>query len=81
MLCAGGVLTAVFAGSSLRLAIGVLAALAGFELIYARIDPGLLITGGLAVFQMTFALVASLFLGPAPPESAPAGSEPPRSPG
>ena len=63
VLIAGGVLTAVFARSPLQLAAGVLLALAGFDLIYARLEGGLLITGGLAVFQLAFAIVAGAFIG------------------
>jgi hypothetical protein len=38
-------------------------ALTAFEIAYARLDPGLVITGGLGAFQLTFAVVASYFLG------------------
>jgi hypothetical protein len=61
-LVAGGLLCVLFARSPLRLAAGVLLALVGFELIYARLDPGLVVTGGLAVFQLLFAIVASHFV-------------------
>lgn len=62
-LVAGGVLAVIFGASALQLACGVLLALAGFELVYARLDPGLLVTGSLAAFQLLFALVASHFVG------------------
>jgi hypothetical protein len=65
ILSAGGVLTLVFAVSSLHLACGVLMALVGFEMVYARLDPGLLVTGGLAAVQLMFAIVASHFVGSA----------------
>jgi hypothetical protein len=62
-LVAGGVLTAVTARSPLRLVSGVLLALVGFEMAYARLDPGLLIAAGLAMFELLLAVVASYFLG------------------
>lgn len=62
-LTAGGVLTAVFARTALRVACGILLALCGFDLIYAHIEPGLLITGGLAVFHIAYTMVATAFLG------------------
>jgi|GEM_PF-2398758 hypothetical protein len=62
-LIVGGVLTAVFARSPMRLAGGVLFALAGAELLYASLDPGLMITGGLAAFQLLVAVVSSFFIG------------------
>lgn len=63
VLVAGGVLTGIFARTALRLACGVLLAMCGFELIYAFLEPGLVITAGLAVFQIVFAIVASAFVG------------------
>lgn len=62
-LIAGGLLSLVFARSALRIVVGVLLALVGFELIYARLDAGLVVTGGLAAFQLLFAIVASSFVG------------------
>jgi hypothetical protein len=62
-LPAAGALTVVFARTPLRLAAGALAILTAFELAYARLDPGLVVTGGLAVFQLLFAIVASYFVG------------------
>jgi hypothetical protein len=62
-LITGGLLGLVFARSVLRLVAGVLLALIGFEVIYARLDDGLMVTGGLAAFQLLFAIVASLFVG------------------
>ena len=62
-LIVGGVLTAIFARSPLRLAVSVLIALCGFELIYARLDPGLFMTGSLAAFHILFAILASLYVG------------------
>jgi hypothetical protein len=62
-LMGGGVLTAVFARDALRLATGVLLALVGFDLAYTPIDPGLLIAGALAAFQLLFAVVASFHVG------------------
>lgn len=62
-LAAAGVVAAVFAPSSLRLAVGVLVALVGFELAYAWLDPGLVVTGALAAFQLLFAVVASYYVG------------------
>jgi len=62
-LATAGVLAAVFARSPLRLAAGVLMALTGFQIAYARLDPGLLVTAGLAVFQLLFAVVASYYVG------------------
>ncbi len=67
VLAAGGVLTVVFAQNALHLASGVLLSLIGFELVYTRLDPGLLITGALAAFQLLFALVAAHFVGQATP--------------
>jgi hypothetical protein len=61
-LAVGGVLTAVFARSPLRLAGGVLFAIAGAEVIYSRLDPGLVITGGLATFHLLVAVVSSYFI-------------------
>ena len=58
-LVAGGALTAIFAETPLRLVAGVLLALAGFDVLYTRLEPSLAMTGGLAVFQLLFALVAS----------------------
>lgn len=79
-LIGGGVLVAVFARRPLRLAASVLVALIGFEMIYARIDPGLVVTGGLAAFQILLAILASLFVSPDAvhgPEMLPAsGPEP-----
>ncbi|MCB0215057.1 MAG: hypothetical protein H6648_02095 [Caldilineae bacterium] len=70
-LIVGGVLTAIFARSPLRLAVSVLVALCGFELIYARLDPGLFMTGSLAAFHILFAILASLYVGLAlDPETA-----------
>ncbi len=63
ILMAGGILTVVFARTPLRLAGGVLLALTGFELVYAQLEPGLFITGSLAVFQLAFAVVAAAFVG------------------
>lgn len=63
VMIAGGTLTVVFARTPLRLTGGVLLALTGFELVYAQVEPGLLITGGLAVFQLAFAIVAAAFVG------------------
>lgn len=61
ILVIGGVLTVVFAGSALQLAAGLLLALCGLELAYARIDAGLLITGGLALFQLLLVTVISIY--------------------
>lgn len=61
-LIAGGVLTAVFARTALRVACGVLLALCGFDLVYAHIEPGLLITGALAVFHIAYAMVVTAFV-------------------
>ncbi len=70
-LVAGAVLTAIFARSTLRLSVAVLVALCGFEMIYARLDPGLIMTGGLAVFHILFAILASLSVGqPLDPEAS-----------
>ncbi len=66
VLVAGGVVAAVFAAGALQLAVGVLIALIGSEAIYASLDPGLLVTGGLAGLQLLFAIVASFFIGQAP---------------
>jgi hypothetical protein len=63
LLASGGLLAVVFARSPLRLSVGVFFALAAADLVYARIDPGLLITGGLAAFQLLLATVASYFVG------------------
>lgn len=63
VMIAGGALTVVFARTPLRLTGGVLLALTGFELVYAQIEPGLLISGGLAVFQLAFAIVAAAYVG------------------
>lgn len=62
-LVAGGILAAIFARSTLRLAVAVLFALVGFGMVYASLDPGLVMTGGMAVFQIFFAMLASLFIG------------------
>lgn len=61
ILVIGGVLTVVFAGGALQLAAGLLLALCGLELAYARIDAGLLITGGLALFQLLLVTVISIY--------------------
>jgi hypothetical protein len=63
ILTAGGVLAAVTARSALRLVTGVLLALAGFQLAYSFLDPGMLIAAGLAVFQLLFAVLVSYYLG------------------
>jgi len=62
LICAG-LLGTVFAEGALRLACCAFLALIGFELIYSRLDPGLLVTGGLAAFQILFALLLSAFFG------------------
>jgi hypothetical protein len=62
-LAAGGVIAVALARDPLRLATGTLLAVIGFELVYARLDPGLVVTGALAGFQLLFALVASYFVG------------------
>lgn len=61
-LIAGGALTAVFARTPLRLTGGVMLAWCGFGLVYARLETGLLIGGGLAAFQLLFAIVSSAFV-------------------
>jgi hypothetical protein len=63
VLAVGGVLTAATARSPLRLACGVLLALTGFEMAYAHVDPGVLITAGLATFQLLLAVVAAYVVG------------------
>lgn len=63
VLATGGVLSAVTARSPLRLVTGVLLALAGFQLAYSYLDPGMLIAAGLAVFQLLFAVLVSYYLG------------------
>ncbi|MEO8083296.1 MAG: hypothetical protein ABI780_05695 [Ardenticatenales bacterium] len=77
VLAAGGVLGTVFAASALQLAACVLIALIGAEAIYASLDPGLLVTGGLAGFQLLFTIVASFFIGQLP-VSGGASAEPAR---
>jgi hypothetical protein len=62
-LVVGGVITAVFARTPLRVAAGVLFALAGAEVISTSLDPGLIITGGLAAFQLLVAVVAAYYIG------------------
>lgn len=66
VLVAGGVVGTVFAASALQLAASVLLALIGSEAIYASLDPGLLVTGGLAGIQLLFTIVASFFIGQSP---------------
>jgi len=73
VLVAGGVVATVFAGSALKLAAGVLIALIGSEAIYASLDPGLLVTGGLAGLQLLFTIVASFFIGQSPLVGGPEG--------
>lgn len=67
-LVAGGIIAAVVAATPLALSAAVLFSLAGFELAYARLDPGLVVTGALAGFQLLFALLASYFVALAPPQ-------------
>lgn len=67
VLFGGGVLVLIFAASALELACGVLLSLLGAEVAYALVDPGLVVTGGLAVFDMLFAILASFFVGLAAP--------------
>ncbi len=62
-LVSAGLLGTVFAEGALRLACAAYLAFIGLELVYARLDPGLLVTGGLAVFQILFALLVSGFIG------------------
>ncbi|MFN2115472.1 MAG: hypothetical protein ACK2T6_07135 [Anaerolineae bacterium] len=62
-LIVGGVVTAVFARSPLRLAGGVLFALVGAEMVSTGLDAGLVISGGLATFQLLFAVVAAYYVG------------------
>lgn len=62
LICAG-LLGTVFAEGTMRLACCAFVALVGFELIYSRLDPGLLVTGGLAAFQIMLALLVSAFFG------------------
>lgn len=62
LICAG-LLGTVFAEGALRLACCAFMAFIGFELIYGRLDPGLLVTGGLAAFQILFALLLSAYFG------------------
>jgi hypothetical protein len=61
-LASCGVVAVVFARSAVRLAGGVLLALAGFEIAYAQLDPGLLVSGSLAAFQLLFAVIASYYV-------------------
>jgi hypothetical protein len=63
MLGVGGVVAVVLAREPLRLAVGTMLGVIAFELVYARLDPGLVVTGALAGFQLLFALVASYFVG------------------
>jgi hypothetical protein len=63
VLVAGGVLTTLTARSPLRLLSGVFLAIAGFQLAYARLDPGVLVAAGLAMFQLVFAVVAAYYVG------------------
>lgn len=66
VLASGGVIGTVFAGSALQLAASVLLALIGSEAIYASLDAGLLVSGGLAGLQLLFTIVASFFIGQSP---------------
>ncbi|MBK6769921.1 MAG: hypothetical protein IPG72_13105 [Ardenticatenales bacterium] len=66
VLAGGGVIGTVFAGSALQLAASVLLALIGSEAIYASLDAGLLVSGGLAGLQLLFTIVASFFIGQSP---------------
>lgn len=68
LLGAGGVVAVVLARGPLRLSAGVLMTTTAFSLAYARLDPGLIVTGALAAFQLLFALVASYFVGDSAPE-------------
>jgi len=63
LLISAGLLGTVFAEGALRLACSAYLIFIGLELVYARLDPGLLITGGLAVFQILFALMIAGFFG------------------
>ncbi len=62
-LAIAGVLTAATARAPLRLAGGVLLALAAFQLAYAQLDPGVTMAAGLTVFQLLFAVIISYFVG------------------
>jgi hypothetical protein len=63
LLGAGGAVAVVLARGPLRLCAGAHVAMTAFCLAYARLDPGLWVTGALAGFQLLFALVASYFVG------------------
>jgi hypothetical protein len=63
LLGAGGAVAVVLARGPLRLCTGAHVAMTAFSLAYARLDPGLWVTGALAGFQLLFALVASYFVG------------------
>ena len=69
ILVAGGILMVIFASTALEVAVGVLVALAGAELVYAALDHGLIVTGALAGFQLLLAVVISFFVGLSPPRS------------
>ncbi len=58
----GGALVVIFARTALQLVAGVLLAYSGFQLGYAQIDSGLLITFALSAFHLLFALVAAYYL-------------------
>jgi len=62
-MAAGGVLTVVFAVAALDIAVGVVLAVVGAQLLYTVLDPGLLIGGTLAGFHLLLAVVASFFIG------------------
>lgn len=58
----GGAMVVIFAATALQLVVGVLLTWTGFQLGYAYLDPGLLITFSLSSFQLLFALVAAYYL-------------------
>ncbi len=58
----GGALVVIFARTALQLVVGVLLAYIGFQMGYAQIDAGLLVTFGLSAFHLLFALVAAYYV-------------------
>ena len=62
VLIATGLLQLGVTIQSFRVIIGLLAILAGFEILYAVVEPSVLVTGLLAAINLGLALVGSFFL-------------------
>ena len=69
-LCAAGLIQLGMSTSSIRVFIGLLTLLSGFEIIYAAIEGSVLVTGLLAMINLSLALVGSYLIVSANGEEA-----------